>query len=78
MQTVNRQQNSQYYTLIQTFGEMTGVPVLLTTSFNMGGTPLVEANDDAIKMLFASGLDPLIIGTFLIIKRYPYAKLNGR
>jgi len=51
IQTVKEHQNPNYYRLINTFYEETGVPVIFNTSFNLGGEPLVETLDDALKTI---------------------------
>ena len=48
IQTVTREQNKNYYDLISGFNDITGVPVIFNTSFNLGGEPLVETIYDAI------------------------------
>ncbi len=47
---------------------MTGTPVLLNTSFNIQGEPIVESPEDAIRCFFSTGLDSLALGSFLITK----------
>ena len=51
IQTVNREQNPHYYDIIKAFKEETGCPIIFNTSFNLGGEPLVETLDDAIRTL---------------------------
>jgi carbamoyltransferase len=51
IQTVTREQNPHYYDIIKTFKEKTGCPIIFNTSFNLGGEPLVETLDDAIRTL---------------------------
>lgn len=48
IQTVTREQNANYYDLISAFNDVTGVPIIFNTSFNLGGEPLVETIYDAI------------------------------
>jgi carbamoyltransferase len=51
IQTVSREQNPHYYDIIKAFKEKTGCPIIFNTSFNLGGEPLVETLDDAIRTL---------------------------
>jgi len=55
-QTVSREQNARFYDLIAEFARRTGVPMLLNTSFNLAGEPLVESVDDALATLRNSAL----------------------
>ncbi|MFB2937907.1 carbamoyltransferase [Aerosakkonemataceae cyanobacterium BLCC-F154] len=68
IQTINRQQNPLYYDLIKAFQMRTGVPVLVNTSFNTRGEPIVCSPRDAIECFWTSPLDALIIGSFLLEK----------
>ena len=68
IQTINRQQNPLYYDLIQAFQARTGVPVLVNTSFNTRGEPIVCSPRDALECFWTSPLDALVIGTFLLEK----------
>ncbi|HUO34605.1 MAG TPA: carbamoyltransferase [Candidatus Acidoferrum sp.] len=67
-QTVKREINPLYWRLIRAFEERTGVPVVMNTSFNLRGEPIVATPTDAIRTFFSSGLDALIIGSFLVEK----------
>ena len=69
VQTVNSDQNLLFYKLISELGNITGVPVVLNTSFNVMGEPIVETPMNAISTFSASGLDSLIIGQFLVTKK---------
>jgi carbamoyltransferase len=68
LHTVSRESNPLYYRLIQCFGEKTGVPVVLNTSFNVRGEPIVCTPKEAIACFFNSGLDVLILDRFLLQK----------
>jgi carbamoyltransferase len=57
IQTINREQNKIYYDLIKNFFDITGIPMLLNTSFNLAGSPMVEDVSDAIQTLYKSELD---------------------
>jgi carbamoyltransferase len=66
---VKRETNPKYYDLIKFFGDITGVPVILNSSFNVRGEPIVCTPSDAIKCFYDTGLDYLAIGDFLIDKK---------
>ncbi len=68
IQTVNRQQHPEYYDLLKEFRELTGVPVLVNTSFNTLGKPIVCTPRDALECFWGSPFDALVIGSFLIEK----------
>lgn len=68
LQTVFHEQSPRYHRLIQRFGQYTGVPVLLNTSFNLKGEPIVESPADAVRTFSKSGMDALVIENFLIEK----------
>lgn len=57
IQTVTKEQNKHWYNLIKEFKNQTGVPALFNTSFNLGGEPLVETIDDALRTLYNSGIN---------------------
>jgi carbamoyltransferase len=67
-QTVEREINPLYYRLIDEFGKITGVPVILNTSFNLRGEAIVHTPTDALRTFFSSGMDALVIGSFLVEK----------
>ena len=68
IQTVNRAQHPLYYDLIRAFQARTGVPVLVNTSFNTRGEPIVRSPRDAVESFWTSPLDALVIGSFLLEK----------
>ncbi|HKY09483.1 MAG TPA: carbamoyltransferase [Candidatus Binatia bacterium] len=68
LQTVRRDTSPLYYRLIEKFGEATGTPVLLNTSFNLRGEPIVTTPADALKTFYNSGLDFLVLGNRIIGK----------
>jgi carbamoyltransferase len=68
VQTINRRQNAPYYDLLRAFQARTGVPVLVNTSFNTRGEPIVCTPRDAVESFLTSPLDALVIGSFLIEK----------
>jgi carbamoyltransferase len=67
-QTVEKDINPLYWNLINEFGKRTGVPVLMNTSFNLRGEAIVNAPIDAVRTFFSSGMDALIIGSYLVEK----------
>jgi carbamoyltransferase len=67
-QTVEREINPLYWRLIDEFGKRTGVPVVMNTSFNLRGEAIVHTPTDAIRTFFSSGMDALVIGSFLVEK----------
>jgi len=70
-QVVTAQSNPRYYELIEKFPAKTHVPVLLNTSLNRRGEPMVCSPADALNMFFASDLQNLAIGDFLVRKQAP-------
>jgi len=68
VQTVSRTQNARLYDIIDAFERITGVPVLLNTSFNLRGEPMVSSASDALQTFFSSGIDCLAINSLLIEK----------
>ncbi len=68
VQTINRSQNAPYYDLLRAFQARTGVPVLVNTSFNTRGEPIVCTPRDAVESFLTSPLDALVIGSFVLEK----------
>ncbi|HEY4491229.1 MAG TPA: carbamoyltransferase C-terminal domain-containing protein, partial [Acidobacteriota bacterium] len=68
LQTVNQKSNPKYYRLIETFGQATGVPVVLNTSFNLKGEPIVNTPAEAYSTFHRSGMDVLVLGDYIIEK----------
>ncbi|HJO33833.1 MAG TPA: carbamoyltransferase C-terminal domain-containing protein, partial [Anaerolineales bacterium] len=68
LQTVRREWNPLYHRVIESFGEQTGVPVVLNTSFNLRGEPIVNTPADALSTFARSGIDTLYLGDFVIRK----------
>lgn len=68
VQTINAQQHPLYYGLISEFKKLTGVPVLVNTSFNTRGEPIVCSPRDAIECFWTSPFDALIINSFILEK----------
>lgn len=68
LQSVRREYNPRFYELISAFHALTGVPLLLNTSFNVMGKPIVHSVEDAVAVFFTSGLDALVLGDRLFVK----------
>jgi carbamoyltransferase len=68
IQTVKRTDNPLYYDMIQSFFEKTGCPVIINTSFNVRGEPLVLTPEDAYKCFMRTEMDYLMLGSFLLDK----------
>ncbi len=68
VQTVSRATNERFWTLIDKFRAITGVPVLLNTSFNNDAEPIVDSVEDAIVSFLTTGLHALIIGDYLVTR----------
>jgi len=68
LQTVRKDESPKYYRLIETFGNATGVPVVLNTSFNLKGEPIVNTPQEAFHTFTQSGMDLLAIGEHVIEK----------
>lgn len=78
IQTVNASQHPQYYALLKEFKKLTGVPVLVNTSFNTLGKPIVCSPRDAIECFWTSPFDALIIGSFVVEKNREAGKGSGQ
>lgn len=68
LQTIERETNPRYYGVIERFGDLTGVPVLLNTSFNLRGEPIVSSPRDAWNTFSNSDIDLLVLGSFVVQK----------
>lgn len=68
LQAVLRESNRRYYDLIERFDDATGVPVLLNTSFNLRGEPIVNTPREAHRTFMRSGLDALVLGNCFVRK----------
>lgn len=69
LQTVQMDSNPLYYDLISAFGEKTGIPILLNTSFNVAGEPIVCTPKDALSCFLGTDIDILVIGEYIIRKK---------
>ena len=68
LQTIRREWNPRYYSIVEKFGQATGVPVLLNTSFNLRGEPIVTTPANAYNTFSKSGIDVLVLENFMIRK----------
>lgn len=68
LQTVRKETNPRYYRLIDTFGQATGVPIILNTSFNLRGEPIVNTPKEAFHTFSESGMDVLVLNQYVIEK----------
>jgi len=69
IQTVCREDNPVYWELIKAFGDRTGVPMLLNTSFNNHAEPIIDSVHDAVVCYVTSGLNYLVVGDWLVSKK---------
>jgi len=69
LQTVTREQNALYYDLIAEFDKITGVPIVINTSFNVRGEPIVCTPNDAYLCFMRTNMDHLVMGSFLLDKK---------
>lgn len=68
LQSVRREWNPRYYDLISAFHKLTNVPLILNTSLNVMGKPIVHSLEDALGLFFTAGLDALVVEDYLIEK----------
>jgi carbamoyltransferase len=71
LQTVREPWNPRFYRLLERWGEVSGMPVLLNTSFNLRGEPIVTSPQDALSTFMRSGLDLLVLENFVVRKTAP-------
>ena len=76
IQTVSNQQNPRLWQLLYAFAEHTGLPVLLNTSFNVRGQPIVCTPQEGIETFLKAKLDVLVIGNFIVIPKQ-VEKIDG-
>lgn len=69
VQSVSKKHNPKYYKLIEEFEKLTGVPVVLNTSFNIRGEPIVHQPEQAIECFLKTGMDALFLGNYVLTKR---------
>jgi carbamoyltransferase len=71
LQTVDKKTNAKYYMLLNAFMQKAGVPVLLNTSFNVRGEPIVCTPEDAYSCYMRTGIDALVAGNFILTEKNP-------
>ena len=72
-QSVKKETNPLFHSLIEEFGKLSGHPVLINTSFNVQGEPIVETPRDALRCFGGTGIDVLVIGNY-ILEKWNYNK----
>ena len=77
IQTVHNETNPKYYSLIKKFKEKTNCPILVNTSFNIRGEPIVNTPNDAFNCFMGTNLDALVIGNCYLIKEDQDKNLNN-
>ncbi|HRI04271.1 MAG TPA: carbamoyltransferase [Pyrinomonadaceae bacterium] len=77
VQTVERGDNERFYDLIARFGEITGTPVLINTSFNVRGEPIVCTPEDAFRCFMRTEMDVLVVGDFMLLKTEQTAEADS-
>ena len=69
IQSVTKEDNGAYYDLIKEFKNITGVPLIIDTSFNLAGDPIIETPADALKCFLSTQIDVLILGKYIVKKK---------
>jgi carbamoyltransferase len=69
IQSVTKKENGAYYDLINEFKNITGVPLIIDTSFNLAGDPIIETPTDALKCFLSTQIDILVLGDYIVKKR---------
>ena len=69
LQVVKKERNSLYYQLIKDFGNISDVPIVINTSFNVRGEPIVATPEDAYRCMMSTGIDYLVMGKYIIAKQ---------
>ena len=76
IQTVHKETNHKYYKLLKKFKENTGCPVLVNTSFNVRGEPIVCSVEDAFKCFMGTNIDILVCESYILFKEKQYERLK--
>ena len=69
LQTVSKDDNQRFWMLLNEFGKISGMPVLLNTSFNIRGQPIVCTPTEAVKTFLSTPIDALVMGDYLVIRK---------
>ncbi|MEM7192915.1 MAG: carbamoyltransferase C-terminal domain-containing protein, partial [Pseudomonadota bacterium] len=72
IQTVDPETNPEFYALLKAFEARTGIPVLINTSFNIRGEPIVETPQHAVNCFIGTDIDTLVLGQTMVEKRWTY------
>ena len=76
VQTVKRSDSPGLYGIIEEFKKITGVPVILNTSFNIAGEAMVESPEDALNCFYKTDIDCIMIGNCIISKTQKYSEID--
>lgn len=68
IQTIDEERHGRFYRLLRSFYQLTNCPVLVNTSFNIRGEPIVCSPEDAVKCFMATDMDALVLGNYVLIK----------
>ncbi len=69
MQTLTKEDNGVYYDLVKEFETLTGTPLVINTSFNLGGEPIVETPGDALHTFLRTDMDYLVLGNRIVRRK---------
>jgi carbamoyltransferase len=69
VQAVSKEDNPQFWTLLNEFGRVSGIPVLLNTSFNVRGQPIVCTPKEAVETFLFAKLDVLVMGNYVVVRK---------
>lgn len=69
LQTINKEQNLKYYSIIKEYEKLTGIPIIINTSFNIRGEPIVCTPQQAYRCMMGTGIDYLVMDNFIIARK---------
>jgi carbamoyltransferase len=78
IQTVSPEDNYVFHSILREFKDLTGVAVVLNTSFNLRGHPIVNTPEDAFATFCSGGIDILLLGSYIIDKKAITEELNNK